>query len=138
MVGCGASSSSSRGVTAQSSEGISRCDAHFCLLFGTIGPVSAQSLTCQWSARPEQKSLVILTPLAYPSLFSSLVAFIAPLYFAHGQPVLEQACREISAWCVKTQSSRSEDEGLTRLALLRISPQARPDTGHDGRAAAPG
>jgi hypothetical protein len=70
-----------------------------------------------------------LTPLPYPSLFSTLVAFLAPLYFAHGQPVLEQACREISAWCVGSRARSQARHRLSdRAAVLRIPlPSDRPD-----------
>ncbi|KAL7413136.1 hypothetical protein BDY24DRAFT_341111 [Mrakia frigida] len=49
-----------------------------------------------------QKSLVLLTPLPYPSLFTNIVSFLAPKFFAEGPRVLEAACREIASWPAPT------------------------------------
>jgi hypothetical protein len=45
-----------------------------------------------------QKSVVILTMLPYPGLFSRLVSILAPLYFEAGKPCFESACKDISTW----------------------------------------
>lgn len=45
-----------------------------------------------------QRSIVILTYLPYPSLFSALVSKLGPLYHEHGTPMLEAACHNIASW----------------------------------------
>lgn len=47
-----------------------------------------------------QRSLVILSHLAYPSLFAAVLEIIAPIYFSHGYPALEAACYGIASWYV--------------------------------------
>ncbi|TFK35563.1 hypothetical protein BDQ12DRAFT_687965 [Crucibulum laeve] len=46
----------------------------------------------------QQRSLVILTHLPYPALFSSLVSIFGPLFQSHGTPMLEAACHNIATW----------------------------------------
>jgi hypothetical protein len=45
-----------------------------------------------------QRSLVLLSQHPYPSLFSTLVATLGPLYHAHGPPMLEAACHNVASW----------------------------------------
>ncbi|TFK87984.1 DUF1630-domain-containing protein [Polyporus arcularius HHB13444] len=46
----------------------------------------------------QQTSIVILTHLAYPSLFDTLIARLAPAFMSHGGPMLEAACHNIASW----------------------------------------
>ncbi|CAO1618417.1 unnamed protein product [Sympodiomycopsis kandeliae] len=45
-----------------------------------------------------QKSVVILTHLPYVSLFDEIISKLAPLYFEHGQPILEAFANAVSKW----------------------------------------
>lgn len=45
-----------------------------------------------------QKSLVILSHLPYVALFSDIVAKLGPLYFEHGEPMLEAFCHSVAKW----------------------------------------
>lgn len=45
-----------------------------------------------------QKSIVILTPLPYVSLFKQIVTHLGPLYFSHGNSVFESALNCIDSW----------------------------------------
>ncbi|KAI0768089.1 DUF1630-domain-containing protein [Trametes elegans] len=46
----------------------------------------------------QQTSTVILTHLAYPSLFYTLISRLGPSFMTHGGPMLEAACHNISSW----------------------------------------
>ncbi|ESK95846.1 family with sequence similarity member b [Moniliophthora roreri MCA 2997] len=46
----------------------------------------------------EQRSVVILTHLAYPALFTSISSVFGPLFESHGVPMLESACHNIATW----------------------------------------
>ncbi|EPT05662.1 hypothetical protein FOMPIDRAFT_1013359 [Fomitopsis schrenkii] len=46
----------------------------------------------------QQRSVVILTHLAYPALFYTLVEKLGPAVLAHGGPMLEAACHNIATW----------------------------------------
>ncbi|KAH7105578.1 hypothetical protein BKA62DRAFT_754732 [Auriculariales sp. MPI-PUGE-AT-0066] len=45
-----------------------------------------------------QRAVVMLTHHAFPSLFTSLVCRLAPMYFEHGTAMLETACHNIANW----------------------------------------
>ncbi|KAK4685933.1 hypothetical protein P7C73_g4202, partial [Tremellales sp. Uapishka_1] len=45
-----------------------------------------------------QKSLVILTHLPFPTLFSNVLSKVAPAFFEHGYSALETACHSIASW----------------------------------------
>ncbi len=45
-----------------------------------------------------QKSVVILSHLPYVSLLTELVSKLGPVYFEHGQPMLEAFAREVMNW----------------------------------------
>lgn len=45
-----------------------------------------------------QTSIVILSHLAYPSLFYTLVSKLAPSFMTHGGPMLEAACHNVANW----------------------------------------
>lgn len=47
-----------------------------------------------------QRSIVILSHLAYPALFDAVLEKVAPIYFSHGYPALEAACHGIAGWYV--------------------------------------
>ncbi|KAI0925944.1 hypothetical protein AcW1_008239 [Taiwanofungus camphoratus] len=46
----------------------------------------------------QQRSLVLLTHLAYPALFYTLITKLGPSFLAHGGPMLEAACHNIATW----------------------------------------
>nr|VWO99742.1 RRM domain-containing protein [Ganoderma boninense] len=46
----------------------------------------------------QQTSIVILSHLAYPSLFYTLVSKLAPSFMTHGGPMLEAACHNVANW----------------------------------------
>ncbi|KAF9266460.1 DUF1630-domain-containing protein [Marasmius fiardii PR-910] len=46
----------------------------------------------------EQRSVVILSHLPYPALFTSLSSIFGPLFEVHGVPMLESACHNIATW----------------------------------------
>lgn len=48
-----------------------------------------------------QRSVVILTHLPYPALFTVVISRLAPLYFEHGTTMLETACHNIANWFVR-------------------------------------
>ncbi|KAG9014874.1 hypothetical protein FRB94_009032 [Tulasnella sp. JGI-2019a] len=45
-----------------------------------------------------QRSVVILSHLAYPSLFTAAVSKLGAFYFSHGVTMLETACYNIASW----------------------------------------
>lgn len=45
-----------------------------------------------------QRSLVILSQHAYPSLFYTLVAYLGQEFLLHGGPMLEVGCHNIASW----------------------------------------
>ncbi|KDQ13515.1 hypothetical protein BOTBODRAFT_133411 [Botryobasidium botryosum FD-172 SS1] len=45
-----------------------------------------------------QRSVAILSYHPFPSLFTSIINILGPLYFSHGTPMLESACHNISNW----------------------------------------
>ncbi|KZT07668.1 DUF1630-domain-containing protein [Laetiporus sulphureus 93-53] len=46
----------------------------------------------------QQRSVVILTHLAYPALFHTLVSKLGPAFLMHGSPMLEAACHNVASW----------------------------------------
>ncbi|KAI9061000.1 DUF1630-domain-containing protein [Trametes sanguinea] len=46
----------------------------------------------------QQTSTVVLTHLAYPSLFYTLISKLGPSFMSHGGPMLEAACHNIASW----------------------------------------
>ncbi|KAH9902816.1 DUF1630-domain-containing protein [Cubamyces lactineus] len=46
----------------------------------------------------QQTSTVVLTHLAYPSLFYTLISKLGPSFMNHGGPMLEAACHNIASW----------------------------------------
>lgn len=46
-----------------------------------------------------KRSLVILTPHAYPALFYTLLSYLGQSFLTHGGPMLEVACHNIANWC---------------------------------------
>ncbi|KAL4248032.1 hypothetical protein ABKN59_002409 [Abortiporus biennis] len=46
----------------------------------------------------QQRSLVILTPHPYPSLFYTLLAYLGQSFLLHGAPMLEVACHNMANW----------------------------------------
>lgn len=57
-----------------------------------------KGIQCELIAGSTQKSLVILTHLPFPSLFSAVLYRVAPAFFDHGYSALEAACHSISSW----------------------------------------
>ncbi|KAF8333860.1 hypothetical protein F5887DRAFT_991661 [Amanita rubescens] len=55
-----------------------------------------------------QRSVVILTELQYPALFTRIVSIFGPLYDLHGLPMLESACQNIATWCDPTPGQTVE------------------------------
>ncbi|KAG2756966.1 DUF1630-domain-containing protein [Suillus brevipes Sb2] len=47
----------------------------------------------------QQTSLVLLSHLQYPALFTILILKLGPLFLSHGVPMLETACHNIANWC---------------------------------------
>lgn len=43
---------------------------------------------------------MLLSHLAYPNLFYTLISKLAPSFMNHGGPMLEAACHNISSWYV--------------------------------------
>lgn len=73
-----------------------------------------------------QRSVVILTHLPYPSLFTFAVSRLAPLYFEHGTTMLETACHNIAGWPQPTLGSTIEIGFLGGVYTLAI-PQGTDD-----------
>ncbi|CCM04996.1 uncharacterized protein FIBRA_07194 [Fibroporia radiculosa] len=46
----------------------------------------------------QQRSVVILTHLAYPAFFYTLLNKLGPAFLSHGGPMLEAACHNIANW----------------------------------------
>jgi hypothetical protein len=53
-----------------------------------------------------QKSLVVLSPLPYPSFFVEVVAVLADRYFKEGHSALTATCKQIASWYASEGSSR--------------------------------
>ncbi|WRT70225.1 uncharacterized protein IL334_007220 [Kwoniella shivajii] len=70
-----------------------------------------------------QKSLVILTHLPFPALFSAVLQKIAPVFFEHGYSALEAACHSIASWPDPTPDSILELPMMTDLLTVKL-----PDT----------
>lgn len=68
-----------------------------------------------------QRSIVILSHLAYPALFDAVLEKVAPIYFSHGYPALEAACHGIAGWYV----GRYAD--LVRNSFYAVPVLIRPD-----------
>ncbi|KAG1750091.1 hypothetical protein EDB19DRAFT_1936844 [Suillus lakei] len=47
----------------------------------------------------QQTSVVLLSHLQYPALFTALIMKLGPLFLTHGVPMLETACYNIANWC---------------------------------------
>ncbi|KAH7912796.1 hypothetical protein BJ138DRAFT_1134514 [Hygrophoropsis aurantiaca] len=47
----------------------------------------------------QQSSIVILTHLQYPALFTAIVTTLGPFFHSHGLPMLETACHNVANWC---------------------------------------
>ena len=45
-----------------------------------------------------QQSVAVISPLPYYSVLKKVVAVVAPLYFEHGESVLESAWNDICTW----------------------------------------
>ncbi|KAI0711896.1 hypothetical protein C8T65DRAFT_708036 [Cerioporus squamosus] len=74
-----------------------------------IGAPDRPLLTGRFSKRGyQQTSIVILTHLAYPSLFDTLIARLAPSFMSHGGPMLEAACHNIASWSDPTPGTNVE------------------------------
>nr|XP_031861745.1 uncharacterized protein CI109_002978 [Kwoniella shandongensis]KAA5528817.1 hypothetical protein CI109_002978 [Kwoniella shandongensis] len=76
-----------------------------------------------------QKSLVILTHLPFPALFSTVLQKVAPVFFEHGYSALEAACHSIASWPDPTPDSILElplmSEIITILASMPTSTPLR-------------
>ncbi|WVF73087.1 hypothetical protein IAT40_007906 [Kwoniella sp. CBS 6097] len=70
-----------------------------------------------------QKSLVILTHLPFPALFSSVLQKVAPVFFEYGYSALEAACHSIAAWPDPSSDSVLELPMMTDLLTVKL-----PDT----------
>ncbi|WVW86151.1 hypothetical protein I302_108192 [Kwoniella bestiolae CBS 10118] len=70
-----------------------------------------------------QKSLVILTHLPFPALFSAVLQKVAPVFFEYGYSALEAACHSIASWPDPTPDSVLELPMLTDLINVKL-----PDT----------
>ncbi|WWC64585.1 uncharacterized protein I303_107196 [Kwoniella dejecticola CBS 10117] len=70
-----------------------------------------------------QKSLVILTHLPFPTLFSAVLQKVAPTFFEFGYSALEAACHSIASWPDPTPDSILELPMLTDLINVKL-----PDT----------
>ncbi|WVR00265.1 hypothetical protein IAU59_007408 [Kwoniella sp. CBS 9459] len=70
-----------------------------------------------------QKSLVILTHLPFPVLFSSVLQKVAPVFFEYGYSALEAACHSIAAWPDPSPDSVLELPLMTDLITVKL-----PDT----------
>ncbi|OSX58748.1 hypothetical protein POSPLADRAFT_1151932 [Postia placenta MAD-698-R-SB12] len=56
----------------------------------------------------QQRSLVILSHLAYPALFYTLLSKLGPAFLSHGGPMLEAACHNIATWSDPTAGATLE------------------------------
>ncbi|KAH9945275.1 DUF1630-domain-containing protein [Epithele typhae] len=56
----------------------------------------------------QQTSIVVLSHLAYPNLFYTLISKLAPSFMTHGGPMLEAACHNISNWSDPLPGTTSE------------------------------
>jgi hypothetical protein len=70
-----------------------------------------------------QRSIVILSHLAYPALFDAVLEKVAPIYFSHGYSALEAACHGIAGWYVNGTTLPSRPK--TYMSMYRFD-QARP------------
>ncbi|WWC91689.1 uncharacterized protein L201_006635 [Kwoniella dendrophila CBS 6074] len=70
-----------------------------------------------------QKSLVILTHLPFPALFSAVLQKVAPAFFEYGYSALEAACHSIASWPDPTPDSILELPMMTELLSVKL-----PDT----------
>ena len=52
-----------------------------------------------------QRSLVVLSQLPYPTLFTQLISTLGPAFLTHGGPMLEAACHNIANWYTSRFSS---------------------------------
>ncbi|KZV84127.1 DUF1630-domain-containing protein [Exidia glandulosa HHB12029] len=73
-----------------------------------------------------QRSVVILTHLPYPSLFTVVISKLAPLYFEHGTAMLETACHNIANWSAPHPGSTVEVGFLGGVYAVAI-PQGPDD-----------
>ena len=64
-----------------------------------------ESITSNLGLTHVQTSIVILSHLAYPSLFYTLVSKLAPSFMTHGGPMLEAACHNVANWYVIVRHS---------------------------------
>ncbi|KAJ9108801.1 hypothetical protein QFC21_000121 [Naganishia friedmannii] len=67
-----------------------------------------------------QRSIVILSYLAYPSLFAAMLEKIAPIYFSHGYPALEAACYGIASWPDPVPGAILELPLLTEILTVKL------------------
>jgi len=58
---------------------------------------SKNSFSCALTQKLK-RSVVILTHLAFPSLFTATVTKLGAYYFSHGLTMLETACHNIANW----------------------------------------
>ncbi|KAI0787907.1 hypothetical protein C8Q74DRAFT_1254742 [Fomes fomentarius] len=89
----------------------------------------------------QQTSIVILTHLAYPALFYTLIFKLAPSFMSHGGPMLEAACHNIASWSDPMPGTRVElgflgtviyveiPEAIeTQQSMSTVSPTRRSET----------
>ncbi|OCF38214.1 hypothetical protein I316_00439 [Kwoniella heveanensis BCC8398] len=67
-----------------------------------------------------QKSLVILTHLPFPALFSAVLQKVAPAFFEYGYSALEAACHSIAAWPDPSSDSVLELPLMTDLITVKL------------------
>ncbi|PFH46772.1 hypothetical protein AMATHDRAFT_69093 [Amanita thiersii Skay4041] len=67
-----------------------------------------------------QHSIVLLTQHQYPAFFSCISSIFGPLYEAHGLPMLESACHNISTWRDPTPGQTIEIGFLGTVFQLEI------------------
>lgn len=91
------------------------------------GMVPGACSACQSQSRASsQRSIVILSHLAYPALFDAVLEKVAPIYFSHGYPALEAACHGIAGWYVFHQHRRTSLKLTLYVLPVLIRPEPVP------------
>ncbi|BEI82755.1 hypothetical protein CcaverHIS002_0306230 [Cutaneotrichosporon cavernicola] len=67
-----------------------------------------------------QKSVVILTHLPFPALWSAVLSHLAPAFFAHGYTALEVACRAIATWPDPVPDARLDLPLLSEVLPVKL------------------
>ncbi|GMK56685.1 hypothetical protein CspeluHIS016_0305250 [Cutaneotrichosporon spelunceum] len=67
-----------------------------------------------------QKSVVILTHLPFPALWSAVLSHLAPAFFAHGYTALEMACRAIAGWPDPVPDTRVDLPLLSAVLSVKL------------------